>query len=477
MISETLLASLQAAVEAAPQDVALRLHLAELLVAAGRRADAVRHAALVLAQDPDNTAALQLVAGAAGVTGVPFVASRADGAPPARPSDAVPPARGGTDPDRDTRDRDPKDHRGTRGRDPRDHRGTRDGGAVDRGTPDQDPAAPGPDGGSAEDLLRRLDAEFSGVVPPMFVESDGAEDAASDSGLGDAFDVERAAVRLTDVGGMSEVKARLEASLLAPMRNPELMRLYGKSLQGGLLLYGPPGCGKTFIARAVAGELGAGFLPVGLADVLDMYIGQSERNIRDIFAIARRSAPCVVFLDEVDALGQKRSQLRNSASRGTVNQLLSEMDGLAGDNSGVFVLGATNHPWDVDVALRRPGRFDRTLLVLPPDQPAREAILRYHLTRRPVGEVNLARLARATDGYSGADLAYVCETAAERALLDSARTGTVRLIGMADLEAAVKEVRPSIGAWLETAANVAEFANEQGMYDDLLAYLRTRRRR
>src|SRR6185436_9295538 len=154
-------------------------------------------------------------------------------------------------------------------------------------------------------------------------------------------------------------------------------------------------------------------------------------------------------------LGQKRSQQQNSAGRGSVNQLLSEMDGLSNNNQGVFVLGATNHPWDVDVALRRPGRFDRMLLVLPPDEPAREAILRFHLKERPI--------------------ANVCETAAERALLDSARTGNVRMIEMGDLEAAVKEVRPSIGPWLETARNVAQFANQDGTYDDLLAYLRRRR--
>ncbi len=117
---------------------------------------------------------------------------------------------------------------------------------------------------------------------------------------------------------MAEVKARLEAAFLAPMRNPELRKLYGKSLRGGLLLYGPPGCGKTFIARAVAGELGASFMAVSFADVVDMYIGQSERNIQEIFATARRHAPCVVFLDEVDAIGQKRSQLRSTpdAQRG-----------------------------------------------------------------------------------------------------------------------------------------------------------------
>jgi hypothetical protein len=190
------------------------------------------------------------------------------------------------------------------------------------------------------------------------------------------------ATRLADVGGMDEVKRRLELSFLAPLRHPELSAQFGKSMRGGLLLWGPPGCGKTFIARALAGELGASFYEVGLTDVLDMWMGNSERNLRAIFDTARRNRPCVLFFDEVDAIGQKRTALRagGSAMRGVVNQLLAELDGAGTDNDGVFVLGATNHPWDVDPALLRPGRFDRMLLVVPPDPPAREAILRLHLS-------------------------------------------------------------------------------------------------
>jgi SpoVK/Ycf46/Vps4 family AAA+-type ATPase len=305
----------------------------------------------------------------------------------------------------------------------------------------------------------------------MFVEPGGAAAEPGD----EAFDAERPAVALADVAGMTQVKQRLEAALLAPMRNPELRRLYGKSLRGGLLLYGPPGCGKTFIARAVAGELSARFIAVSFADVIDMFVGQSERNIHELFAIARRRAPCVIFLDEVDAIGQKRSQLRHTPMRSAVNQLLLELDDVSGANDGVFVLAATNHPWDVDSALRRPGRFDRMLLVLPPDEPARAGIFRYHLRERPVAGISLARLAQRTDGYSGADIAHICETAAERALLDSVSRGEVRLIGQADLEAAVAEVRPSVGAWFDTARNVALFANEGGAYDDLAVYLKKRR--
>jgi SpoVK/Ycf46/Vps4 family AAA+-type ATPase len=399
--SEALLASLRAAVEAAPDDLALRTHLAAMLAGAGRRDEAIREAAAVLQRDPDNSQALRVIAG----------------------------------------------------------------GVATSGTPDLH-ASLGASAEGSEATLQSLDAELADVIPPRFEESGTADT--------DVFDAEDAGVGLVDVAGMEDVKARLEAGFLAPMRNPDLVRLYGKSLRGGLLLYGPPGCGKTFIARALAGEMGARFVSVSLADVLDMYIGQSERNVREIFETARRSAPCVVFLDEVDALGQKRTHLRNSAARGTVNQLLAEMDGVENSNEGVYVLGATNHPWDVDVALRRPGRFDRMVLVLPPDESAREAILRYHLRERAIARIDTHKLARSTEGYSGADLAHVCETAAEQALLESAQTGAPRMIEMRDLEHAVGEVKPSIGPWLETARNVAQFANEGGAYDDLLSYLRKR---
>lgn len=289
---------------------------------------------------------------------------------------------------------------------------------------------------------------------------------------GDVTDVERPEVSLADVGGMENVKRRLRTAFLAPLENPALRRMYGKSLRGGLLLYGPPGCGKTFIARATAGELGARFVGVGLHDVLDMYLGESERKLHELFQNARRNAPCVLFFDEVDALGRKRSHLRHSAGREVVVQFLSELDSFGSENEGVFVLAATNHPWDVDTALRRPGRLDRMLLVLPPDAPAREAILAFHLRDRPVGALDLAGLAARTELYSGADLAHIVESAVEYALEDSVETGTARPILMADFERALTDVRPSTIPWLQTARNFAMYAAEGGAYDDLIAYLR-----
>ncbi len=412
-MDQPLIASLRRAVAAAPDDLLLRLHLAQVLLDGGSTAAAVTECAEVLSRDPGSAPARVLM-----------LAALSPPAPEAAGEHPAPLAAA------------PSDH----------------------GAPVQETG--GFDWSAAE-------AQVDDIAGPMFTDRDPDGSAAAP-----AWDVERATITLADVGGMQEVKARLEAAFLAPMRNPELRRLYGKSLRGGLLLYGPPGCGKTFIAQAVAGELGAQFVSAGLSDILDMYIGSSERNISELFQLVRRSAPCVLFLDEIDALGQRRSQTRNTAMRGAVNQLLTELDGVSAANDGVFVLAATNQPWDVDPALRRPGRLDRTLLVLPPDRPAREAILHFHLRQRPVERVDLRRLADATDGFSGADLQHLCETAAERALLDSARTGTVRLIGMGDLLAARQEITPSIGEWLESARNVVMFADTEGSYAELRAYLK-----
>ena len=430
----TVLDSLRRAVEAMPDDVPLRLHLATLLLRGGDHDEAVRQLGAVLQRDPGNATALGLLREGPASAG-------AAGQPPAGATDISaernvvrPPSAGPARPD----------------------------GETAGGRPPQY------DWSQAEDELRD-------VLPAMFVGDAPGADSASAGVEADTYDAEHAGLTLADVAGMTEVKQRLEAAFLAPMRNPDLRRLYGKSLRGGLLLYGPPGCGKTFIARAVAGELGARFIAVSFADIIDMFVGQSERNIHELFEIARRNAPCVLFLDEVDAIGQKRSQLRHTPMRSAVNQLLLELDDISGNNEGVFLLAATNHPWDVDSALRRPGRFDRTLLVLPPDAAAREEVFRYHLRERPVAGIDLARLARQTDGYSGADIAHICETAAERALMDSVRRGEPRMIANDDLEAAIGEVKPSLGAWFDTARNVALFANEGGTYDDLAAYLRKRR--
>lgn len=290
----------------------------------------------------------------------------------------------------------------------------------------------------------------------------GEEEAASPAGV--TFD---------DVGGLEAVKERIAISFLAPIRNPALFRSYGKAIKGGMLLYGPPGCGKTHIARATAGEVGARFESIGLIDILDMYIGESEKRLHEIFENARRTSPTVLFLDELDAIGQKRSQLRHSAGRNVVNQLLVELDGLD-SSAGVYVIAATNHPWDVDPALKRPGRFDRTVLVTPPDASARVHILSRHMAERPHDRVDFEVLAARTEGYSGADLVHLADTATERVIAEVLAGRPQRPVAMADFGAALQEVMPSTRQWMEMARNYATYANEGGAYDDLAAWLKGR---
>ncbi|MFJ3728827.1 ATP-binding protein [Streptomyces sp. NPDC090045] len=450
-----LIQSLRTAVAAAPGDVTLRLHLAELLLSEGLHDAAVAEVAAALQHAPGDKAAREFMVRAMGVPAAPAPTPAARNT-----STAVDPASPSVEPAASLDPAEPAES------------------AASAEPSEPATAAPEESSRPAGFDWRAAEQEVDGIVEPRFVEPPLSACGSGDPGNADAWEVSApGTVRLADVGGMQEVKDRLEAAFLAPMRNPELRKLYGKSLRGGLLLYGPPGCGKTFIARAVAGELGANFLSVSVSDVLDMWMGNSERNMHEVFETARRQAPCVVFLDELDALGAKRSRMQHSGMRNTVNQLLTELDGIdSAANEGVFVLAATNVPWDVDIALRRPGRLDRTLLVLPPDATAREAILRYHLRERPIEAVDLGRLVKVTDGLSGADLAHVCESAAESALLDSVRTGKIRMIGTKDLLGAAKSVVPSTEPWFAAARNVAMFANEGGMYDDLVTYLKTRRK-
>jgi SpoVK/Ycf46/Vps4 family AAA+-type ATPase len=287
---------------------------------------------------------------------------------------------------------------------------------------------------------------------------------------------ERPDVTFADVGGMAEVKERIRMAIIYPLQRPEVFAAYGKRAGGGLLLYGPPGCGKTYLARATAGEVGARFLSIGISDILDMWHGQSEQKLHALFQSARRARPAVLFFDEIEAIGGNRLDMRQHFQRTLVNQFLAELDGADSDNDGILVIGATNAPWHVDAALRRPGRFDHIVFVAPPDEAARREILRLHLRGKPAAEdVEVARLAHETEGYSGADLRALVDVAAETALQAALRSGQIQPLSTALLLRALRDRKPSTVEWLSTAKNYALYSNEGGLYDDVAAYLRKRK--
>lgn len=286
------------------------------------------------------------------------------------------------------------------------------------------------------------------------------------------LDVEKSDISFENVGGMEEVKEHIRMKIIYPIENQEMFKQYGKKIGGGILMYGPPGCGKTFLARATAGEIKANFLNVGILDVLDMYLGESERNLHDIFETARRNSPCVVFFDEVDALAASRSDARKSGGRQAINQFLMELDGIESSNEGVLILAATNAPWHLDSAFRRPGRFDRIIFVPPPDNKARADILRLTLKGKPVDDIDYELMAKKTEKFSGADLFAVVDQAVEAKLAQAMKEGIPKPITTKDLETSARNVKPSTAEWFATARNYALYSNQGGAYDDIVKYLK-----
>jgi transitional endoplasmic reticulum ATPase len=283
---------------------------------------------------------------------------------------------------------------------------------------------------------------------------------------------EKPAITFKDVGGMEAVKQAIRMKLIEPLANPEIYKAYGQPVGGGLLMYGPPGVGKTYLARATAGEAKAAFINIGISDILNMWLGNSEQRLHGYFDRARKSRPCVLFFDEIDALGGSRQQQASSSTRMLVNQFLSEMDGVADSNEGLFVVGATNAPWQLDAAFRRPGRFDRIIFVPPPDLHARGEILRVHCQGKPSEALDFMEVAKRTEDFSGADLKAVVDYAVEGRLQEAIEQQILKPLTTRDLIAAVAKVKPSTREWFATAKNYALYSNQGGIYDDIVKYLR-----
>ena len=314
------------------------------------------------------------------------------------------------------------------------------------------------------------------VPPPERWEADDEIDSSGleprpEPGLGPA---ERTAT-FSDVGGLDEVKKTIHRTIVLPYQRPDLYLRYGRRAGGGVMLYGAPGCGKTLLARATAGECGLPFFNVRIEQILDPLIGQSERNLHEAFELARLHAPCVLFIDELDGLAYARRKQYGGASRALVDQLLQELDAIGSDNRDVLILSATNAPWDVDDGLKRPGRLDRLLFVPPPDAAARQRILELLLADRPTGAgIDVRRLVDATRLFSGADVEALVERAVDEVIEEALDTGGEPPLSMLHLETALAGLRPTTTDWLRAARNVVEFGNRSGEYDEVSKFLSSR---
>lgn len=295
--------------------------------------------------------------------------------------------------------------------------------------------------------------------------------SVQDDKQGPVLDLQKPDLNFAGVGGMDTLKDEIRMKVIYPALNPELFKAYGKKAGGGILLYGPPGCGKTYIARATAGEVKSNFISVGLHDILDMWIGESEKNLHQVFDFARMNKPSVLFFDEIDALAAKRTDMKHSAGRHTINQFLSELDGVEGNNTDILILGATNAPWHLDEAFKRPGRFDRVIFVPPPDKKARAEILALHLEGKPASQIDCEEVAKKTEEFSGADMRLLVDTAVEDKLSEAMKTGKVIPITTKDLLKAASTIKPTTKEWFATAKNYAVYSNESGVYDDIKKYM------
>ena len=452
VVDPELLEGLEAAVAASPDNVPLRLHLGSLLLKAGRHADALEQCAAVLQQVPEHRGALDLAASATMAVEPPrWATDRIERGKPA--SQPPRPAAAGRRSLEAVREQ-PRQPLEAQRREP-----VRE---VVRGGP------------SVASAARPLAAEER---VPLDAEPEGAEDLAHGSkvvalleGLG--LGIEPAGVTLSDVGGMASVKQWLASG--GPMSQAERSsrRRLQRALRGGLLEYGPAGCGKTFVARAIAGELGVGFLPVDLAELLEHHPGEGHRSLHDVFQATRLAAPCLLFLDQLDAVGDGPGTRHRAFSRGVVEQVVAELQAIRDEHQDVTVVAASESPWDVDPLLRE--RMGRRLLVLPPDREAREVIILDAIGDYPVAELNAAALAGRTEGFSATDLIALSDSAVEIATERALSSGRDRPVSMNDFDRALVGMRPSPPAWLALARDFVLYAGHGGVYDDLLAYLRVR---
>ena len=281
--------------------------------------------------------------------------------------------------------------------------------------------------------------------------------------------VKKPKITFKDVAGLEKLKEQISLKIIAPLKYPKLYKLFKKNIGGGILMYGPPGCGKSLIAEATAGEANAAFFHVKASDLKSKYVGETERNISKLFEVARNHQPCIIFFDEFEALGEERSSA-TPHNKGAISQLLTEINGMGTKNDQILLLAATNEPWTVDLALRREGRFGVTLFVPPPDHQARERLLKLQLKERPIENIDFYNIADETETYSGADITSVVNHAVEQTIKDCIATKSIKPITTNDLLKAIKERKSSIIPWFNHAANKINAMKLQESFPEVMEF-------
>jgi len=254
-----------------------------------------------------------------------------------------------------------------------------------------------------------------------------------------------------DICGLSDLKDEIRLKIIEPLKYPEIFKKFDKKIGGGIIMYGPPGCGKTMIAEAAANESGVKFFNLSAASLRSKYVGESEKNIANIFKEIRKNTPCIVFFDEFENLGEDRNSSTRH-SRNEVSQLLQEMDGFGKRNQQVLFIAATNAPWFIDMALRREGRFGSSIFVGTPDYEGRKGMLIKNLIKKPIEEdVDFDALAGNTNYFSGAEIVSICDNAADRVLKEFMKTKKLRKINMKDITDSLTNKKPIAVKWYENA--------------------------
>ncbi len=250
-------------------------------------------------------------------------------------------------------------------------------------------------------------------------------------------------IKFSDVAGLEDVKKAITIRMINPIKYPDKYKMYGKKTGGGVLLYGPPGTGKTMIAKAIANEVGAKFYAVKGSDIVSKWVGDSEKNINSLFQEANKQDRAIIFIDEMDSLIGRRGLDTHNDKR--VNEFLQQIDGFAGRNPNLLLLGATNRPWDIDSAAMRSGRFSQKIYLPLPDAPARKFMIEKNMKGVPVAkDFDIDRIVEQTEMYSGADIEELCDRAKDEPLLKAIATDSVILVTNKDFDDVLEKMPPSV---------------------------------